>query len=173
MLVACARNRRTLFPSEEQSSIQRRSCAHLCRRDCTRIGTLAFAQCCISRSQTGSVDCARVCVRSSAELGNRHVIRCRLNRSPVRMRRCSNLVLTLCALCDGVRSLVLSAPCSCSENILLSHDGHVCLTDFGLSKDVDPTDKAHTCESQLRSERCRSKRQAEIQTLDRCSPFFV
>jgi len=30
------------------------------------------------------------------------------------------------------------------ENILLDDNGHVCLTDFGLSKDVDPTDKAHT-----------------------------
>lgn len=30
------------------------------------------------------------------------------------------------------------------ENILLDDQGHVCLTDFGLSKDVDPTDKAHT-----------------------------
>lgn len=30
------------------------------------------------------------------------------------------------------------------ENILLDDLGHVCLTDFGLSKDVDPTDKAHT-----------------------------
>jgi len=30
------------------------------------------------------------------------------------------------------------------ENILLDDNGHVCLTDFGLSKDVEPTDKAHT-----------------------------
>lgn len=30
------------------------------------------------------------------------------------------------------------------ENILLDDNGHVCLTDFGLSKDVDPSDKAHT-----------------------------
>lgn len=30
------------------------------------------------------------------------------------------------------------------ENILLDDGGHVCLTDFGLSKDVDPNDKAHT-----------------------------
>lgn len=30
------------------------------------------------------------------------------------------------------------------ENILLDDRGHVCLTDFGLSKDVDPDDKAHT-----------------------------
>jgi serine/threonine protein kinase len=30
------------------------------------------------------------------------------------------------------------------ENILLDDNGHVCLTDFGLSKDVDPQDKAHT-----------------------------
>jgi serine/threonine protein kinase len=30
---------------------------------------------------------------------------------------------------------------SCSKSLLRSH---VCLTDFGLSKDVDPTDKAHT-----------------------------
>lgn len=30
------------------------------------------------------------------------------------------------------------------ENILLDDNGHVCLTDFGLSKDVDPDDKAHT-----------------------------
>jgi len=30
------------------------------------------------------------------------------------------------------------------ENILLDENGHVCLTDFGLSKDVDPEDKAHT-----------------------------
>jgi len=30
------------------------------------------------------------------------------------------------------------------ENILLDDNGHVCLTDFGLSKDVDPNDKAHT-----------------------------
>lgn len=30
------------------------------------------------------------------------------------------------------------------ENILLDESGHVCLTDFGLSKDVDPNDKAHT-----------------------------
>lgn len=30
------------------------------------------------------------------------------------------------------------------ENILLDDSGHVCLTDFGLSKDVDPNDKAHT-----------------------------
>jgi len=30
------------------------------------------------------------------------------------------------------------------ENILLDDVGHVCLTDFGLSKDVDPNDKAHT-----------------------------
>jgi len=30
------------------------------------------------------------------------------------------------------------------ENILLDDQGHVCLTDFGLSKDVDPSDKAHT-----------------------------
>lgn len=30
------------------------------------------------------------------------------------------------------------------ENILLDDDGHVCLTDFGLSKDVEPTDQAHT-----------------------------
>jgi len=30
------------------------------------------------------------------------------------------------------------------ENILLDDAGHVCLTDFGLSKDVDPQDKAHT-----------------------------
>lgn len=30
------------------------------------------------------------------------------------------------------------------ENILLDDMGHVCLTDFGLSKDVDPADKAHT-----------------------------
>lgn len=32
------------------------------------------------------------------------------------------------------------------ENILLDDKGHVCLTDFGLSKDVDPQDKAHTCQ---------------------------
>jgi len=30
------------------------------------------------------------------------------------------------------------------ENILLDDNGHCCLTDFGLSKDVDPNDKAHT-----------------------------
>lgn len=30
------------------------------------------------------------------------------------------------------------------ENILLDHSGHVCLTDFGLSKDVEEGDKAHT-----------------------------
>jgi len=30
------------------------------------------------------------------------------------------------------------------ENILLDDQGHVCLTDFGLSKDVAPEDKAHT-----------------------------
>jgi len=30
------------------------------------------------------------------------------------------------------------------ENILLDDNGHVCLTDFGLSKDVDKDDKAHT-----------------------------
>lgn len=30
------------------------------------------------------------------------------------------------------------------ENILLDDVGHVCLTDFGLSKDVDEGDKAHT-----------------------------
>lgn len=30
------------------------------------------------------------------------------------------------------------------ENILLDDNGHVCLTDFGLSKDVDPEDKALT-----------------------------
>lgn len=30
------------------------------------------------------------------------------------------------------------------ENILLDHTGHVCLTDFGLSKDVEQGDKAHT-----------------------------
>jgi serum/glucocorticoid-regulated kinase 2 len=30
------------------------------------------------------------------------------------------------------------------ENILLDDNGHVCLTDFGLSKDVEPSDKAHT-----------------------------
>jgi len=30
------------------------------------------------------------------------------------------------------------------ENILLDDNGHVCLTDFGLSKDMDPNDKAHT-----------------------------
>lgn len=30
------------------------------------------------------------------------------------------------------------------ENILLDDKGHVCLTDFGLSKDVDPEDKALT-----------------------------
>jgi len=30
------------------------------------------------------------------------------------------------------------------ENILLDDNGHVCLTDFGLSKDVSPTEKAHT-----------------------------
>jgi len=30
------------------------------------------------------------------------------------------------------------------ENILLDDIGHVCLTDFGLSKDVDKDDKAHT-----------------------------
>jgi len=30
------------------------------------------------------------------------------------------------------------------ENILLDDRGHVCLTDFGLSKDVDPESKAHT-----------------------------
>lgn len=26
----------------------------------------------------------------------------------------------------------------------MDDNGHVCLTDFGLSKDVDPSDKAHT-----------------------------
>jgi len=30
------------------------------------------------------------------------------------------------------------------ENILLDDAGHVCLTDFGLSKDIAPDDKAHT-----------------------------
>jgi len=30
------------------------------------------------------------------------------------------------------------------ENVLLDDDGHVCLTDFGLAKDVAPSDKAHT-----------------------------
>jgi serum/glucocorticoid-regulated kinase 2 len=30
------------------------------------------------------------------------------------------------------------------ENILLDDNGHVCLTDFGLSKDVSPDEKAHT-----------------------------
>jgi len=30
------------------------------------------------------------------------------------------------------------------ENILLDDNGHVCLTDFGLSKDMDPNEKAHT-----------------------------
>lgn len=30
------------------------------------------------------------------------------------------------------------------ENILLDAEGHCCLTDFGLSKDLDPTDQAHT-----------------------------
>jgi len=30
------------------------------------------------------------------------------------------------------------------ENILLDQSGHVCLTDFGLSKDVEPGDKANT-----------------------------
>lgn len=30
------------------------------------------------------------------------------------------------------------------ENILLDDNGHVCLTDFGLSKDINPNDKAHT-----------------------------
>jgi serum/glucocorticoid-regulated kinase 2 len=30
------------------------------------------------------------------------------------------------------------------ENVLLDDDGHVCLTDFGLAKDVAPQDKAHT-----------------------------
>ena len=30
------------------------------------------------------------------------------------------------------------------ENILLDTSGHCCLTDFGLSKDMDPDDKAHT-----------------------------
>jgi serine/threonine protein kinase len=30
------------------------------------------------------------------------------------------------------------------ENILLDDNGHVCLTDFGLSKDVNPEEKAHT-----------------------------
>jgi len=30
------------------------------------------------------------------------------------------------------------------ENILLDDNGHVCLTDFGLSKDVNPDEKAHT-----------------------------
>ena len=40
-------------------------------------------------------------------------------------------------------SPVLS-PAVVPENILLDDMGHVCLTDFGLSKDVDPADKAHT-----------------------------
>nr|BAK00435.1 predicted protein [Hordeum vulgare subsp. vulgare] len=30
------------------------------------------------------------------------------------------------------------------ENILLDDQGHVCLTDFGLSKDISPNDQAHT-----------------------------
>lgn len=30
------------------------------------------------------------------------------------------------------------------ENILLDDNGHVCLTDFGLSKDMSPDDQAHT-----------------------------
>jgi len=30
------------------------------------------------------------------------------------------------------------------ENVILDDSGHVCLTDFGLSKEVDPNDKAHT-----------------------------
>ena len=31
------------------------------------------------------------------------------------------------------------------ENILLDHTGHICLTDFGLSKDLDPSNpEAHT-----------------------------
>eukprot|EP01006_Ploeotia_vitrea_P041700 TRINITY_DN66564_c12_g2_i1.p1 TRINITY_DN66564_c12_g2~~TRINITY_DN66564_c12_g2_i1.p1 ORF type:complete len:537 (+),score=332.58 TRINITY_DN66564_c12_g2_i1:161-1771(+) len=30
------------------------------------------------------------------------------------------------------------------ENILLDDNGHVCLTDFGLSKDIAPDDQAHT-----------------------------
>lgn len=30
------------------------------------------------------------------------------------------------------------------ENVLLDDNGHVCLTDFGLAKDIEPDDEAHT-----------------------------
>lgn len=56
-------------------------------------------------------------------------------------------LLTAACLCS-VFAPALSPPSllpfSSPENILLDDMGHVCLTDFGLSKDVDPADKAHT-----------------------------
>ena len=48
-----------------------------------------------------------------------------------------------CSKLTVVRFLSLHYICL-AENILLDEKGHVCLTDFGLSKDVDPQDKAHT-----------------------------